>query len=267
MKTLLMTALLAATTACTIGSGTEPPLSYEAFKAKYVGQSKGRQLYDWDLPLKSEAQVKALYQEYLEAKTTGQRLSEATVATNIFGERVVWPAADAQNLTYCVSDSFGAYKGAVAAAMAQAGAEWSSATGGAVRFVHLSQYDASCSTATPTVFDVNPGDFAYAVAFFPDFPRDQRSVLIHPATFNGDFPPEGILRHELGHTLGLRHETTRFEALIEYGVHCFEDIFFEELTRYDDLSVMTTPACMGDAIKNKTLSLSAGDIEGINQLY
>jgi hypothetical protein len=273
MKTAaLLFASLSLTTGCMTGSDAEAPLTYDQFKARFVSSSqdaagKQRLMYDWDQPFASEEQIQKLHQAYVSAKTGGQTLSEAIVNADIFGNIDTWPAKEAQNLTYCVSDSFGGLKAGVVNAMAAATAAWSQATNGAVKYVYQPQYDAACNTTTPTSFDVNPGTSPYAVAFFPSYPRDQRSVLVHPATFNGDFPPEGILRHELGHTLGLRHETTRIDAVIEYGFQCFEDIFYEELTEYDDLSVMTTPACMGANIKNKTLSLSAADVEGIRLIY
>jgi hypothetical protein len=233
-----------------------------------VGDADGnhRMYYDWDQPLASEDQIAQLYDVYVDAKLGGTTLSEATVNKNVFGVLDKWTAAQALNLTYCVSDKF-PNKAAVVDAMNKATAAWASASNGKVKYVYQPQYDATCSTASPTVFDVNPGTSAYAVAFFPSYARDKRSVLVHPATFNGDFPPEGILRHELGHTLGLRHETTRIDAAVEYGMHCFENVFFEELTEYDNTSVMTTPACMGKNIINKTLSLSALDIKGIAELY
>jgi hypothetical protein len=269
---LLVTLLAIPLVGCMAGSDAEAPLSYEEFKARYIGTTTDpdgteHMFYDWDQPLESEAQVEMLYAAYVAAKTGGETLSEATVNTNIYGQAVRWNAATAQNLTYCVSNSFGALKTPVVNAMAAATAAWTNATNGRVRYSYEAKYDATCNTATPVVFDVNPGSFAYAKAFFPGNARAQRRVLIHPATFNGTFPAAGILRHELGHTLGLRHETTRKEAVTKYGVHCFEDIYNKPLTAYDDYSVMTTPACMGANVKNKTLSLSALDVQGIRLLY
>jgi hypothetical protein len=272
MKITLLLASISLTAGCMTGSGAEAPLSYDEFKARYVGSSQdaaGTQhlMYDWDQPFESEAQVQKLYEAYIAAKTGGETLSEATVNKNIFGDIDKWSAAQAQNLTYCVSDSFGGLKAGVVSAMASATAAWSQASAGKVKWVYASQYDANCNSSTPTTFDVNPGTSPYAVSFFPSYARNKRSVLVHPDTFNGDFPPEGILRHELGHTLGLRHETTRIEGVVDYGMQCFEDIFNEPLTAYDATSVMTTPACMGKNIKNKTLSLSALDAQAIQLLY
>lgn len=52
----------------------------------------------------------------------------------------------------------------------------------------------------------------------------------------GKLTLEGILRHELGHTLSYRHEHTRPEA-----GKCFEDADWKPLTSYDGFSVMHYP--------------------------
>jgi hypothetical protein len=69
-------------------------------------------------------------------------------------------------------------------------------------------------------------------------------VLIDDSAFRldpgGALQLVGIMRHELGHTLGWRHEHTRPEA----GA-CFEDNDWRPLTGYDRFSVMHYPQCNG----------------------
>jgi serralysin len=261
---------------CTIGDGADTPLSYEEFQAKYIGvfnddEGIQRIYYDDEQPLESMDQVAKLYEIYLAAKVDGEQVSEATANTNVHGQVVRWNAQTAQNLTYCVSNNFGGYKNAVATAVANAGAAWASASGGRIRFVRMAQYDGNCNTGSPVVFDVNPSTNiggAYAMAFFPGYARNQRRLLIDVSkTFNGDFPATGIMRHELGHVVGLRHETARQEAINKYGTQCYEDVYIRPLTGYDDWSVMGTPRCMGNKQKNTSLQISNGDAQGIRILY
>jgi len=264
---------------CMVGEPESDTLSYEGFVAKYITVQKTPSgttyLYDWDQPLRDEAQVKALYAEYARVKQGGERLSAAIVNTNLFGDRDVWSAADRTNLTYCVSNDFGANKPAVVNALAKATADWSAAANNGVKFAYDGAQDGACTNANTAVtfntIPINqPDSGLIAQAFFPSYARADRQVLVNVPNALGPnpaFPFDGILRHELGHALGLRHETTRIDAAITYGMHCFEDVFFDELTAYDDTSVMVTPACVGNAIKNKQLVISPLDGVGIRALY
>lgn len=45
-----------------------------------------------------------------------------------------------------------------------------------------------------------------AAAFFPNDPVYKRNLYIAPSFFTSDFAPVGVLRHELGHVIGYRHE-------------------------------------------------------------
>ncbi|NMO20436.1 matrixin family metalloprotease [Pyxidicoccus fallax] len=175
-----------------------------------------------------------------------------------------WGDAEKFNITYCVSTTFGTRHAAVVAAMADAANAWGSVA--AVRFVHRRELDGNCNTAqNGVVFDVRPvsGASYMARAFFPGDPRSARSVLIDSSAFTTTIPNltlTGILRHELGHTLGFRHEHTRPQA----GT-CFEDSNWEALTDYDSSSVMHYPQCNGTG--DWSLTLTNLDIEGARALY
>ena len=71
--------------------------------------------------------------------------------------------------------------------------------------------------------------------------------------------PGNIMGHELGHTLGFRHEHTRPEAGI-----CFEDLNWRPLTDYDSASIMHYPQCNGTSTD---LSFTQTDAEGVAALY
>src|SRR5687767_4050331 len=150
--------------------------------------------------------------------------------------------------------------------MAGPGGDW--AKPGAVGCVDGSARGASCNAANPNVvFDVRPvnvnGQYL-ARAFFPNEPRTARNVLIDESSFdlpaNETLQLAGILRHELGHTLGFRHEHTRPES----GT-CFEDTSWRALTAYDAASVMHYPQCNGT--QNGDLVLTSLDQAGANAVY
>ena len=89
--------------------------------------------------------------------------------------------------------------------------------------------------------------------------RSQRNVLIDGTAFNTTWTLTNILTHELGHTLGFRHEHTRPEA----GT-CFEDNNWRALTTYDSASTMHYPQCNGTS---QDLSMTTRDRQGAASLY
>jgi hypothetical protein len=103
-----------------------------------------------------------------------------------------------------------------------------------------------------------------ARAFFPGDARPSRNILIDDSAFNlnpnDKLTLVGILRHELGHTLGFRHEHTRPNA----GT-CFEDNNWRPLTSYDAFSTMHYPQCNGGG--DWSLELTAKDESGAACLY
>jgi hypothetical protein len=151
----------------------------------------------------------------------------------------------------------------VVQAMSDAAGAWEAHAN--VNFIHLSNQDSNCKANNKNVvFDVRPvysGQYL-ARAFFPNTSRNGRNVLIDASAFTAA-PPltvTGVLRHELGHALGFRHEHTRPEA----GA-CFEDTNWRELTPYDSSSVMHYPQCNGT--NTGDLVLTSKDKSGARALY
>ncbi len=182
------------------------------------------------------------------------------------GQDAIWNSTQKRQLSYCVSSTFGSRHQRVVTDMATATHAWEEAAD--VDFIHVAAEDATCTASNANVvFDVRPvnanGQYL-ARAFFPNEPRAGRNVLIDESSFqqdpNGTLQLVGILRHELGHTLGWRHEHTRPDS----GT-CFEDNNWRPLTAYDRFSVMHYPQCNGGG--DWSLTLTNLDQNGAACLY
>lgn len=129
---------------------------------------------------------------------------------------------------------------AVVAGMNSATADWESMCG--VEFEHVvakdTDEDLRLGQVTFPVLRQEGGGSVVAMAFFPDEPVEKRLVLAFDGFFdpNGAFSPVGVMRHELGHALGFRHEHIRPEAPDIFRPESLKNTV--ELTRYDPKSVM-----------------------------
>ena len=231
--------------------------SFEMFEAKaFKEPGSGVYIVNGDTPVTDTKHLREFYEQYVQ--------KGALIVDRSGGADDKWNDVQKLNLTYCVSTTFGNNYNAVVTAMASATAAWKAAAN--VNFVYLSAQDSSCTASNNNViFDVRPinvnGQYL-ARAFFPNTPRSTRNVLIDNTAFTSAAPPTltGILRHELGHTIGFRHEHTRPEA----GT-CFEDNNWRALTTYDSASVMHYLQCNGTG--DWTLVLTSKDITGAAALY
>ncbi|PPL04279.1 matrixin family metalloprotease [Parapedobacter indicus] len=139
-----------------------------------------------------------------------------------------------------------------------------------VAFNHVSRLDATLEV------DDNPEEVTFIVrkmrtskrgllasAFFPYDPKPERRMLITPAFFQTSFEKTGILRHEIGHILGFRHEHIRSGAPAICPKNESVDHTIE-LTDYDPQSVMHY--FCGDA-GTRELKLTKIDSIGASLVY
>ncbi|HEU0030657.1 MAG TPA: M57 family metalloprotease [Kofleriaceae bacterium] len=247
-------------------------LTYDEFKAQaYQEADTGNYILNGDELVDSEDAMHSLYDSYLQSVADAQDRAEGvtTIEQGLIVNRVnnqddKWSASQAQNLTYCVdAKSFGSRYSAVVSAMDSATGAWEATA--RVNFIHDASQDNNCNARNSNVvFDVREvGTTQYlARAFFPSSSRRSREVLVSTSSF-GNISPwtlTGVLRHELGHTIGFRHEHTRPES----GT-CFEDNSWRALTAYDSSSVMHYPQCNGT--QKGDLVLTNLDKTGASSLY
>jgi hypothetical protein len=258
-----------------VGCSSEPGiLTYDEFKAQaYQEPDTGVFILNGDELVETEEAMAALYDSYLQSVADAAdreaglaTIQQGSIVNRVGGADDKWSASQALNLTYCISSSsFGSRYSTVVSAMSSATGAWESASGNTVNFVHLSQYDSNCTSRNNNViFNVRQVTTSQylARAFFPSTSRKGREILVASSSF-GNISPwtvTGVLRHELGHTIGFRHEHTRPES----GV-CFEDNNWRALTAYDSASVMHYPQCNGT--QNGDLVLTNSDKAGVAALY
>lgn len=98
----------------------------------------------------------------------------------------------------------------VVTALRQATADWARVCG--VRFEHRKAEDAEETRSADCLFEVVYAAFLegnlLALAFFPRTPPADRVLWVSEGfhTFREEYDPAGMMRHELGHVLGFRHE-------------------------------------------------------------
>lgn len=252
---------------------------FEASVFKEPGEN-GKYIVDGDVAIPDRKLLQEFFDEVqggngnVQRKLVVERISGAplppgTAALTLAmrnGRADIWPSTRRKQLDYCVSTAFGGRHASVVNDLAAAASAWEEAAD--VDFHHRADQDGNCNATNANItFDVRPVDVDgeyLARAFFPNDQRSARNVLIDETSFQ--LQPEenlqlvGILRHELGHVLGWRHEHTRPES----GT-CFEDDEFTPITDYDRFSVMHYPHCNGGG--DWSLQLTAKDKAGAACVY
>nr|WP_310523741.1 hypothetical protein [Polymorphobacter sp.] len=242
---------------------------FEDFLAKLptlsvIQQGATRRYYilEGDLPLSRDAVRAMLY-----AKSQAEQPVNPTaelVVLQVGGIDQFWPTGK-RALTYAVERaSFpdaATYQVALAGVRDAATAWTSACPACGLSLTHAVAQDAAPDeNAVTFIVTYLPEDSGLlALAFFPNDPVHKRRLYIFPAWSTTTVDRTGILRHELGHVLGYRHEHIRGIAGCEN-----ESGEWRPLTPYDKKSVMHY--LCGNAGDAK-LRLTQSDIAGHRQLY
>ena len=239
-------------------------LSFEDWERGVTRDPDGKYIVNGDVAISDRKQLREFFENSVKKDAASTRVAGLIVHT-VGGDQALWNSSDKINLSYCVSSGFGSRHQTVVDAMSSATGAWEAVAD--LKFVYLPAHDNQCTASNSNVlFDIRPVSVngAYlARAFFPNEPRPARNVLIDESSFQlggGSLSLVGILRHELGHALGFRHEHTRPES----GA-CFEDNDWVPVTDYDRFSVMHYPQCNGGG--DWSLTLTDKDKNGAACVY
>jgi hypothetical protein len=234
---------------------------------------------EWDLYFRSEEDLRAHYEQEI----TREKEKLAVIRRLSTGFEPTYQDVKQTDIVYCVSNSF-ANKSTVVSEMSIAAGAWESV--GRVQFRYDSSQDAFCDQNNASV------DFAVmeyfgggacaankmmwndSLAFWGcsfDFVNFLKGVLLmdYSTSWTPGLTSTGVLRHELGHMLGFRHE----HPWAPGGGGCGEpqtaggttDLTGRRLTAYDQASVMHYTNCNG--LGSVDWVLSSLDGAGAREIY
>jgi serralysin len=194
-----------------------------------------------------------------QADEIGSTQEALVVATKSSGARKIWSATQRLDLTYCVDwAGFGAKAPFVQAAVTAAMADWADALDDNVvfRYVHENAFNCSKGVTDPitgatikiaVIADLTNAESSCARATYPSSSGSYIEVDYANVNLSGGIDCagtlRGYLRHEVGHTLGFKHE---FAADDDGDPICnTPNTTGERLSPFDVFSSMTYPSCSG----------------------
>jgi serine protease len=128
---------------------------FEASVFKEPGED-GKYIVNGDVAIADRKLLQEFFDNMLRA-TNGTANGKLALAVIGNGVDAVWTSDKKKQLTYCISDSFGARKASVDADIAAATGDWEQIAN--VDFIHVAAQDANCNADNTNVeFDVRPID-------------------------------------------------------------------------------------------------------------
>jgi serralysin len=245
-----------------------PLVEWETYRASAKVVPDGL-LVEWDLLFPDEEELYAYWQEHY-AGGPGQGLTVNRIKVNGVERDDVWAYPQRLDLTYCVGSGFDSTQlTQLLPALDAAAEEWSRIAG--VRHRRVTTSGTCNENDNSVVFDVRGVTNAgwLASAFYPGNERAKRTLKVDSSAFTHNelgMDLRQILLHELGHTLGFRHEHIWLQS---HPDGCLEAVVspFPRLLSptYDEDSVMFYYFCRTPPGGGYQLSMY--DINGVVSLY
>lgn len=180
-------------------------------------------------------------------------------------------------ITYAIDQaSFDGHYPTVREKMHEAAQGWAELCGDCLfKFVHREELDAKVGLkpGSDAAFIVRNETASaeqaklLALSFFPNDVAERRYLRVFKSAFASSYPLAALLRHELGHILGLRHEHLRQQAgciINSLKPSAIENPYWVPFTRYDSMSIMHYACGLSPFDR---VAFSSGDKETIRALY
>ena len=255
-------------------------ISWEDYRARAIPTEGGGVIAERDLQFADEAELRIHYDRMVEEKEKLVVFRQTST-----GYEPTFTDAEQLELKYCVANTF-ANKSTVVSHMAAATKAWEEVA--RLRFTYVSAQDASCTASNANVtFAVMPTtvsgllgcacskkmwDGLLPIGGCQTSSSSARFkgvlVLNYGATLNPGETRTGVVRHELGHMLGFRHEHPWDPSPACTEAQSYDspyDVTGRQLTPYDKTSVMHYQSC--DGIAGADNIISPLDGEGARSIY